>query len=73
MYCIFNLDTISMKEKGSGANSGALAFDTENNRLFYIEHNGDPAYNDGYSMLHVWTLRDLETPTAARPAAWILY
>ncbi|KPL11169.1 hypothetical protein AMJ85_04335 [candidate division BRC1 bacterium SM23_51] len=72
-YCIFDFDRFSMKEQGDNAMAGAIAFDAQNNRLFYIEHNGDPGYPDGYSMLHVWTLRDLEAPTGVPPSAWISY
>lgn len=72
-YCIFDFDRFSMREGGNDGVSGAIAVDAQNNRLFYIEHNGDPGYFGEYSMLHVWTLRDAEAPTGVRPSAWVSY
>jgi hypothetical protein len=53
-YVVFDFDRFSMKEKGGDGVAGAVAFDTVNKILFFIEHNGDPGYEFGYSIIHAW-------------------
>ena len=54
-YTVFDLDQFSMKPNGT-ANAGAIAYDGANQRLYYIEFNGDPGYEWGYSLLHAFAL-----------------
>ena len=52
-YTEYDLKPFAMKPSGMSA-TGALAYDEENRALYFIEHNGDPGYIYGYSMIHVW-------------------
>jgi hypothetical protein len=72
-YCVFDFDRFSIKPGGGNGIAGAITYDAQNRRLFFIEHNGDPDYPDGYSMLHVWTLREGEPQTAVTSRAWETY
>jgi len=70
-YCVFDIGHFSMLPGGGDGNAGAIAFDATNKRIYYIEHNGDPGYEYGYGMLHVFALRAAETPSSA--VWWISY
>ncbi|HPA46204.1 MAG TPA: hypothetical protein PK395_10610, partial [bacterium] len=61
-YAIFDFDQFSMMPNGCSI-AGAVTFDAERNLLYFIEYNGDPGYEWGYSMLHVWQL----LPAAPEP------
>lgn len=71
-YCVFDIDHFSMRPGGGDGTAGAIAFDSANNRIYYIEHNGDPGYEYGYGMIHVFALRPAAAPTAAAPG-WTAY
>lgn len=71
-YCVFDIEHFSMRPGGGDGIAGAVAFDTANKRLYYIEHNGDPGYEYGYGMIHVFALTAATEPPA--PAlGWIAY
>ena len=63
-YCVFDLDRFSMLPGGGDGTAGAIAFDSANKRIYYIAHNGDPGYEYGYGMPHVFALRPAAAPTA---------
>ena len=52
-YAGFDLSQYSLVEGGGGV-SGGLAFDEANGYLYFIEYNGDPGYEFGYSLIHVF-------------------
>jgi hypothetical protein len=54
-YAGFDLAKFSIKS-GGGREAGAIAFDSTNKYLYYMEHNGDPGYVYGYSLIHVFGL-----------------
>ncbi len=72
-YAVFDLDQFSMKEVGGDGVAGAIAFDSENKYLYFIEHNGDPGYEWGYSMIHVWKLVPASQPSSISDHAWKLH
>jgi hypothetical protein len=62
-YALCDLQAFSMLTNVIEAEAGAICVSTSNNALFYIEQNGDPAYPDGYGLIHAWTLESGYQPT----------
>ena len=50
-YAGFDLAQYSLVD---GGESGGLAFDEANGYLYFIDYNGDPGYEFGYSLIHVF-------------------
>jgi hypothetical protein len=69
-YVVFDLHGFSQRPDGGDGMAGAITFDSASGLLFYIEHNGDPCHEDGYSLLHVWQLKEIENFTGTYWAIW---
>jgi hypothetical protein len=70
-YAVFDFSRFSLRTDGGTGYAGAVAYDSATHRLFYIEHNGDPGYEYGYALIHVWEVRSVEPPAGATPQGWI--
>ena len=53
-YCYYDFSQFSLRHNGGDGQAGAIAWDEAHRRLFYIEHNGDPGYECGYSLVQIW-------------------
>jgi len=61
-YTGYDLSRFSLVD-GGGAVSGGFTFDPANGYLYFIDMNGDPGYDWGYGLIHVWQLAAPETLT----------
>ena len=66
-YACYNIAPFSLVENG-GARAGAIAYDSENGYVFFIDHNGDPGYEYGYSIIHVWRIIETIGYVCSTPA-----
>ncbi len=56
-YACYNMAPFSLVENG-GARAGAIAYDSNNGYIYFIDHNGDPGYEYGYSIIHAWRIME---------------
>lgn len=71
-YAVMDFSEFSLRADGGDGNAGAVAYDAANRRLFYIEHNGDPGYPDGYALIHVWQVNYTSPAIGTGPSGWLL-
>jgi len=69
-YVGYDLARFSIRE-GGGKEAGAIGYDRNNGYLYFIEHNGDPGYEFGYSLIHVWGVGGPAIQRPRRAMPWI--